>query len=85
MKERYFKTSYTPVGVSLNVNAMIHFKNKLQLEFRNNKNCSNAIVIFYTGLRKRKKNKIKIQEERKLPLVVDSSLVHCHFSVATVT
>jgi hypothetical protein len=31
VKEKYFKTTYRPAGVLLNVNAMIHFKNKVQL------------------------------------------------------
>jgi hypothetical protein len=34
---------------------------------------------------KKKKLKIKIQGEQKLAWIVDNSLEHCHFFVATVT
>jgi len=34
-KEKYFKTKYRPTGILRNVNAMIYFKFKLQLKFRN--------------------------------------------------
>jgi len=43
-----------PVGVLLNFNAMVHFKNKLQLKFRNNKNFSNVTVIIYKAYAKKK-------------------------------
>jgi hypothetical protein len=50
VKEKYFNTKARPTGILLNVNAMIYFKFKLQLEFRNNKNYSYIIVNFHTVL-----------------------------------
>jgi len=38
MEEKYFKTKYRPTGMLLNVEAVVSFKFKLQLKFRNNKN-----------------------------------------------
>ena len=49
VKENYLKTC-RPAGILLNVNAMICFRFKLQLQFRNNKNYSSVIVNFHTGL-----------------------------------
>jgi len=43
--EKYFKTKCTPAGLLFNVNAMLYFKFKLQLQFRNNKNYSSIILI----------------------------------------
>ena len=38
VKEKYFKTNYSLVGILFHVNAMIYFKFKVQLKFRNNEN-----------------------------------------------
>jgi len=35
VKENYFKAKYRPAEILLNFNAMIYFKFKLQLKFRN--------------------------------------------------
>jgi hypothetical protein len=51
VKEEYFKTKYGPAGILLNVNAMICFKFKFQLEVRNNKNYSCIILNLHTILR----------------------------------
>jgi len=50
VKEKYYKTKYTPAGIFPSVNAMIYFKFKLQLKFRNNKNYSSIGINFHTGL-----------------------------------
>ena len=47
VKEKYFKTKYRTAGLLHNVNSMTHFKFKLQLQFRINKNYSSLIVNFY--------------------------------------
>jgi hypothetical protein len=44
VKEKYFKTKYRPAGILCNVNAVIYFKLKLQLKFRNNKDYTSIIV-----------------------------------------
>jgi hypothetical protein len=46
VKEKYFKTKYRTAGFLHNVNSMTHFKFKLQLQFRINKNYSSLIVNF---------------------------------------
>jgi hypothetical protein len=51
VEEKYCKMEYRYAGILLNVNAMMHFKFKLELKFRNNKNYSSIIVNFCTGLR----------------------------------
>jgi hypothetical protein len=38
VEEKYFRTKYKPAGMLLNVEAMVCFRFKLQLKFRNNKN-----------------------------------------------
>jgi len=50
VKEKYFKIKYRPVGLLLNVNAMISFRFILQLKFRSNKNFCSVIVNFHTDL-----------------------------------
>ena len=47
--EKYLKTKCRPAGLLFNVNAMLYFKFKLQLQFRNNKNYSSIIVNLHTG------------------------------------
>ena len=49
VKEKYFKTKYRPAGMLLDVNAVICFKFRLQLNFRSNKKYFSIIVSFYTG------------------------------------
>jgi hypothetical protein len=49
-KEKYFKTKYRLAGILLSVKAMICFKFKLHLKFRNNKIYSSIIVNFLTSL-----------------------------------
>jgi len=39
-EEKYFKTKYSLAGIVMHVNAMIYFKFKVQLTFKNNNNCS---------------------------------------------
>jgi hypothetical protein len=46
-KEKYFKKKCRSAGILLNVNAVIYLKFKLQLKFRNDKNCSPIIVNFH--------------------------------------
>jgi len=50
VKEKYYKTKYTPAGIFPSVNAMIYFKFKLQLKFRNNTNYYSIGTNFHTGL-----------------------------------
>jgi hypothetical protein len=47
VKEKYLKTKYMAAGILLSVNAMIYFKFKLQLKFRNNKNYSSITKFPY--------------------------------------
>jgi len=54
VKEKYYKTKYTPTGIFPSVNAMIYFKFILQLKFRNNKNYSSIGINFHTGLCQKK-------------------------------
>ena len=84
VKEKYFKTTQSPAGILVNVNAMIHLKLKLQLKFRNNKNYSSTTVNFHTGLRQETHSlKIKIQVEQMLLHEQGRSLVrHCHVYLA---
>jgi len=51
VREKYFKTKYRSAGLVLNVTAIIYFKFKLQLKFRNNENQSHVILNFHTRLR----------------------------------
>jgi len=46
VKEKYFKTKYTPANILLNVNAMLYFNFKLPLKFVNVKNYSSVNVNF---------------------------------------
>jgi len=50
VKKKHFKKKYRPVGLLINVNAMIYFKYKLDLKFRINKYYSSITVNFHTGL-----------------------------------
>jgi len=52
VKEEYYKTKLRPLGILLNVNAMIYLTFKLQLKFSSNKNYSPIIVYLHTGLHK---------------------------------
>jgi hypothetical protein len=49
VKEKYFKKKYRPADLLSNVNIVISFKFKLQLQF-GNKNYYYVIVNFHTGL-----------------------------------
>jgi hypothetical protein len=48
-KDKYFKTKYRPAGILLTVNAVIFYRFKLKLKFRN-KNHFSVIVIVHTCL-----------------------------------
>jgi hypothetical protein len=38
VKAKYFKPKHRPAGILLNVKALMYFKFKLNLKFKNNKN-----------------------------------------------
>jgi hypothetical protein len=50
VKEKYFRTKYRPEGILFNFKAMIYFKFKLQLKFRNKK-CPSIIVNYHAAYR----------------------------------
>jgi hypothetical protein len=55
VKAKYFKPKQKPAGILLNVKALMYFKFKLYVKFKNNKNYTSRIANSHIGLRQKKR------------------------------